>query len=66
MSSANEKELMINVRYNHVRNAVGNFLNKTKAIHLERDMIDFLLNIDHHHREEVARLNEVISNLSQR
>ncbi len=60
MNTATETEVVASIRLNHMRNIAARFLNDTKALHLERDLTDFLLNIDRHHQEEVQRLELII------
>lgn len=47
-----------------MRNVVGNFLYRTKALHLERDLVDFIMDIDRRHQEEIKGLQQVIESLS--
>jgi hypothetical protein len=57
MERATEVNLMVDIRLNRIRNVVGNFLYQTKALYIERDLIDFLSKIDKEHQEEVRVLN---------
>jgi hypothetical protein len=65
MKTATETEAMINIKVAHMRNVAARFLNETKAINLERDLVDFLINIDKHHQEEVERLTRIIKAFNQ-
>lgn len=65
MKTATETEAMINIRVQHMRDVTARFLNETKALHLERDLVDFLIQIDQRHQEEVKKLKEIISHLSK-
>jgi hypothetical protein len=56
MSTATETEAMQNIRINNMRHIAARFLNETKALNLERDLVDFLINIDRHHQVEVEQL----------
>ena len=57
MERATEVNLMADIRLNRIRDVVGNFLNQTKALYIERDLIDFLSKIDKEHQEEIRVLN---------
>ena len=65
MKTATETEAMINIRVSQFRDIAGRFLNETKAIHLERDLVDFLIRIDDHHQREVEELNLMITALTK-
>ena len=56
MNTATESEALENVRFNHLRNVAGSFLNETKALYLERDLVDFLVRIDKEHQEKIKQL----------
>ena len=64
MKTAIETEAMINIKMSHMRDVAARFLNETKALHLERDLVDFLIRIDDHHRKEIDHLNLLVSSLS--
>ena len=64
MLTAAETELMADIRFRHMRNVAAAFLNETKAIHLERDLVDFLVKIDKQQQEEIRILNLRISELA--
>ena len=65
MKTATETEAMIDIRMHHMRGVAARFLNETKALHLERDLVDFLIRIDNHHQEEVKKLNLSIERTSE-
>ena len=64
MKTAIETEAMINIKMSHMRDVAARFLNETKALNLERDLVDFLIRIDDHHQEEVERLNLIIKSFN--
>ena len=61
LQQAMETQAMADVRVGTMRNVAANFLNNTKALHLERDLVEFLLEIDLRHREEVDYLNKALA-----
>lgn len=63
MKTATEVNIMQDVRFNHMRNVAAKFLNETKALNLERDLTDFLVEIDKQHQEQVKDLNFKIEEL---
>ena len=62
--TAADTECMINVKMNHMRNVAASFLNETKALHLERDLVDFLIRIDARHEMEIEELKLIIKKIS--
>lgn len=66
MLTATETQALADVRMNHMRNVAANFLNRTKALHIERDLVEFLLEIDLKHREEVDYLNKALASALQK
>jgi hypothetical protein len=56
---------MIDVRFRHVEHVAKCFLNKTKAVNLECDLIGFLLEIETIHQNQIADLNLKIKLLTE-
>lgn len=51
-----QEQRLADIRYQHIRHIIAHFLNDTKALYLERDLVDFLARIDETHQEEVRVL----------
>ena len=66
MQTATETQALADVKIYTMRNVAANFLNNTKALHLERDLVEFLLEIDLKHREEVDYLNKALASALQK
>tara|TARA_R110002096_G_C14661910_1_gene728311 strand:+ start:9486 stop:9722 length:237 start_codon:yes stop_codon:yes gene_type:complete len=62
--TATETEALMNERYVRIRHVTVRFLNNTKALHLERDLTEFLIDIDRRHQEEVEELKRLIAFMS--
>ena len=65
MQTATEEKIMDDIRFNHFRHVAAGFLNETRAINLERDLVDFLVRLDKQHQEEVRFLNLRVTELLQ-
>lgn len=62
--TASEANAILNERSVRIRHATMHFLNNTKALHLERDLTEFLIDIDRRHQEEVEELKRLIAFMS--
>lgn len=55
-SSVCATEAEADAKYQHMRHVAASFLHETKAIHLERDLVDFLIKIDKGYQEQIEQL----------
>lgn len=60
-----EHALAVNVRLKGIRDFCLDFLNNTKVIYLERDLIEMMIDIDCRHREEIQYYQKMIESLQK-
>ncbi len=58
--TATSQSAMADLKLNHTRNVAAKFLADTRAINLERDLVDLLMDIDSRYQEELSRLDMII------
>jgi hypothetical protein len=63
--SATEASHQADLKLARIRRATCDFLDRTKALNLERDLIDFLLEIDKHHENQIKDLTQRMEALHQ-
>lgn len=65
LTTAAEISIVSDVRFNHVRHLAASFIRKVNAYHLERELVDFLMQIDRAHEEELRVLRLRLTELGK-
>jgi hypothetical protein len=63
--SATEVSYQADLKLIRIRRAACDFLDRTKALNLERDLVDFLLEIDRQHENQIKDVTQRMEALNQ-